>query len=291
MQEELLNVSAAVTEYDGTHDLQYYSRHLEDSIFIGQIKVPYDPAVGLFLDWHIVAALQEWTTSDSSQIINVVGPSQIEELSSTAPIASHCIELATESKIPVISFFCELPRPGTSLPNCVTPEMAALISLTYALIRQLVELFPCTTTTCPSPLDRQSFERLNGCSGSLDDALDVLGQLLDRSPPILLCIIDGLQNLDDKETRRHLTLLLEILRGQRRTTNVEVPDPDHLLKILFTTAGRSRCLLDALSKTESVFAELSSTSRRVPGRSTPGRRSLSPRLLATVEKVIQPRLD
>ena len=277
-------LSALLIEHGGTDDLQYYSRHLEDSIVHGRIKIPHDPAVGLFFDWQVVAALQEWTTSSSSQIINVVGPSQIEELSSTAPIASHCIDLAVESRIPVISFFCELPRGGMSLPNSMTPEMGALISLAYALIRQLIELFPSATIEIPTSLSRQSFERLNGSSESLDEALEILGLLIDQSPPVLLCIIDGLQKLDDQETRRHLTLLLETLRGQRRTRSTDTANPDRVLKILFTTAGRSRCLLNGLTRNELVFAERSNSSRRIPGRGTPGRRSLSPNLLTTAEQ-------
>lgn len=275
---------AILIDHDGTDNLQYYSRHLEDSIVHGRVRTPHDPAVGLFFDWQVVAALQEWTTSNASQIINVVGPSQIDEVSPTAPIASHCIDLAVASRIPVISFFCELPRRGTSLPHAMAPEMAALISLTYALIRQLIELLPCATISCPTSLNRQSFERLNGCPESLDDALDILGELLQQSPPILLCIIDGLQKLDDQETRRHLTQLLETLRGQRIPRSADIANPDLVLKILFTTAGRSRCLLNGLSRNELVFAESSNSSRRTPGRSTPGRRSLSPNLLATVEK-------
>ena len=275
-------LSASLIEYDGTDDLQYYSRHLEDSIAHGRIKIPHDPAVGLFFDWQVVAALQDWTASKSSEIINVVGPSQIEELSSTARIASYCIDLAVESRIPVISFFCELPR-GMSSPDSMAPEMAALISLTYALIRQLIELFPITTIQIPASLNRQSFKRLNGRSESLDEALEVLGQLIDHSPPVLLCIIDGLEKLDDQETRRHLTMLLETLRGQRKTRSADIAKSDRVLKILFTTAGRSRCLLNGLTRNELVFAELSNSSRRIAGRGTPGRRSLSPSLIAKVD--------
>ena len=279
---------AALIEHDGTDDLQYYSRHLEDSTIYGRIKIPYDPASGLFFDWQVVAALQEWATSNSSQIINVVGASQIEELSSTAPIASHCIDLAVESRIPVISFFCELPRRGTSLPNSMTPEMAALISLTYALVRQMIELLPSAAINIPTSLNRRSFERLNGSSESLDEALKILGHLVDRSPPVLLCIIDGLQKLDDQETRQHLTLLLETLRGQR-TRSAEIASPDHVLKILFTTAGRSRCLLNGLKRNEVIFGERSNSSRRIEGRGTPGRRSLSPGLSAVGEQIQKTR--
>ena len=269
------------TEID---DLQYYSRHLEDSIVHGQIRIQYDPSVRLFFDWQVVAALQRWSTSNSSQVINVVGPGPIKEPSLTAPIASHCIDLATQSRIPVISFFCELPQRGTSVSNRESPEMIALISLTYALIRQIVELVPTGMTEQPDLLNRRSFERLDGCSETLEDALDVLGHLLDQSPPVLLCVIDGLQKLDDQETREYLTLLLETLRGQRRIQSTEAANSERLLKVLFTTAGRSRCLLNGLSSSELVFAERSSTSRRVLGTSTPGRRSLFPSLLAKLNR-------
>ena len=265
-------------------DLQFHSRHLEDSIVAGQIRIPHDPSVRLSFDWQIVAGLQEWTKSSSSQILNVVGPSQIGGMSSVASIASHCIYLALEAKIPVISFFCELPQRGTPLPDGTTPEMAALISLTYALIRQLIEHVQFAAMNSSSSLNRSKFERLDGCSNSIDAALEVLGFLLDQSPPILLCIVDGLQELDGKETRRHLTLLLETFRSQRNTRNVKLKDSDHPIKVLFTTAGRSRCLLDGLSTSEFIFAEHSNISRRIPGKSTPGRRSLSPRLLDPIYK-------
>ena len=252
----------------------------------GQIRIQYDPSVGLFSDWQVVAALQEWSTSDSSQIINVVGPSLIKETSPTAPIASHCIDLAIQSGIPVISFFCELPQRGTSLSDGESPEMRALISLTYALIRQIVELVPPGMNEHPDSLNRRSFERLDGCSETMEDALDVLGQLLDQSPPVLLCIIDGLQKLDDRETRQHLKLLLETLRGRRRAEYTEAASSEHLLKILFTTDGRSRCLLNDLSSSELVFAERSSTSRLVRGTGTPGRLPLSQSLLAKLESIV-----
>ena len=268
-------MSADIIGYTETDDLQYYSRHLEDNILHGQTRIQHDPSAGLFLDWQVVAGLQEWSTSSSSQIINVVGPSLIKEPSPTAPIASHCIDLATQSGIPVISFFCELPQSRASVSKGESPEMAALISLTYALIRQAVELVSTGMTRHPDTLNRQSFERLDGYSETMDDALDVLGQLLDQSPPVLLCIVDGLQILDDQETGQHLTLLLETLRGQRRTESAEAANPEHMFKVLFTTAGRSRCLLNDLSSSELVFAERSSTSRLIRGTGTPGRLPLS----------------
>ena len=162
--------------------------------------------------------------------------------------------------------------------------MRALISLTYALIRQLVELIPPGMNEHPDSLNRRSFERLDGCSETMDDALDVLGQLLDQSPPVLLCIIDGLQKLDDRETRQHLKLLLETLRGRRGIESTEAANSERLLKALFTTDGRSRCLLNGLSSSELVFAERSSTSRLLQGTGTPGRLPLSQSLLAKLNR-------
>ncbi|KAL9594655.1 MAG: hypothetical protein Q9219_006916 [cf. Caloplaca sp. 3 TL-2023] len=286
-----LSADQTLTEYNNADNLQYDSRHLEDSIIHGQTRLPFDSSSGLLFDWHVVAALQEWTKSKSSQILNVVGSSQAEELSATAPIASYCIDLAGRSGIPVISYFCELPRRRTPLAEGMTPEMAALISLIYALIRQLVDLLPYATTNRRDQLSRESFERLNGSCESVDDALKVLGQLLDQSPPISLCIIDGLELLDDRSTQRHLALLLNILRGNKKIERAKVAEPAPMLKVLFTTSGRSRCLLDGLSRSELVFAENSSATRRIPGKVTPGRRSLSPEFFAPVKTDVEARTD
>ena len=105
--------------------------------------------------------------------------------------------------------------------------------------------------------------------------MTVLGELLDLSLPMLFCVIDNFQELDHKSTKRYMRMLLNTLRGHTEIASTANTWPDRVLKILFTTAGSSRCLLTHLSNDELVFAEKSSSARRA-GKPGPGRRSLSP---------------
>ncbi|KAG8525528.1 uncharacterized protein KY384_009172 [Bacidia gigantensis] len=258
----------------GREAMQLFSRHLEDNFDTERTFPYYDLAETSLFDGQIVSALQEWTTAPASQVFCIVGSEHVVEPAPTALIASQYVHFAVQSKIPVISYFCTLPR-LKHVPEQQTPESIALISLIYALIRQLIELLPFIMTESSDALSEQRFALLDGSYDSLDTALEILEDLLEQSPPMLLCVIDSFQLLDDRSTKRQLPLFLDSLRGHRQTKNVEGVSSDRLLKILFTTAGRSRCLLDSLSIEELLFAELSRPSRR-PGRVSGGGRALSP---------------
>lgn len=61
----------------------------------------------------------------------------------------------------------------------------------------------------------------------------VFRDLLSLTPGTVYCVIDGSHWLDDKATDLPLAQLMECLRSGR-------------LKVLFTTSGRSGCLLKSL---------------------------------------------
>lgn len=256
----------------------------------GEIIVFDDRSSKSFFDWKVVSALEEWTTATASQILCVTGPSQFKEPCPTTLVASRCRDLAIQSEIPVVSFFCKLPRQKGSSPGHQTRESLALISLTYSLIRQLADLLPSATLPSLHSLSQQRLALLDGSSDSLEDALKVLGDLLDLAPSVLLCVIDGFQQLDDPSTGAHLKMFLETLRGHRRIKNIKPEGSDRLLKILFTTAGKSRCLLNELSREELVFAESSGTSS-TPERVNRARRSLSLRMVADLRQPAENESD
>ena len=120
-------------------DIQLYSCHLEDYFDNTQNIIQHDSSSGLFIEWQVVSALQKWTTA-ASQILCIVGPSQAKHPSPTSMIAAEYISSAVKLKIPVVSFFCTLPRKRRLSEDL--PEVEALISLAYSLIRQLIELLP-----------------------------------------------------------------------------------------------------------------------------------------------------
>ena len=249
------------------------SSHLEDHIDRGRVMIEFDQASVIHMDWQVVSALEEWTTS-RSQILCIVGPDQIVEMPLTTMVATQWVASANQANIPTVSYFCELPRPRTELPVGMTAEMSGLISLTYALIRQLIELLP-SFASYAEELGVQKFAKLDGSIDSYDEAIVVLGELLDLSPPILFCVIDAFEALDDRSTTKHMTTLVNTLRGHKIYKSPLSQLSDRVLKILFTTAGRSRSLLTDLRDDELIFSEQA-------GRSSAGRRSLSPTPLKTI---------
>jgi hypothetical protein len=251
-------------------NIQLFSSHLEDHFDRRQVLPPFDPPDQLFVEQSVVSSLQEWTAAVNSQLLCVAGPGQSSNISVTTLIAAKYATFAAKSKIPVISFFCELAT--KKLPR-KTPEEAALISLVYALIRQLVELLPVDFA---SQIDfgQERFKPLDGTLDSWTETMKLLDDLLNLRPLYLFCVLDGFQWLDDSSTKKFLDNLLDVLRDHTSTRKgVNSNSSNLVLKILFTTAGKSRCLLGKLSKDELLLADQRRVALR-PGSNRPGRLSL-----------------
>ena len=258
--------------YQRRDDIQLYSRDLEDySISESDIIHGHDRISSLYVNWAVIAALQDWTTGMDSRSLCVVGPGQISGPSFTSMIAAKYVESAAEARIPVVSVFCEVHHGKT--PDGSKPEVEALISMTYGLIRQLIGLLPPTIEAKPD-FGAQRFKELDGSMDTWAEALMIMKDLLDLAPPTLLCVIDSFDRLEEKSTERALSDLCKALCG-RVLADRETSGSPRVLKVLFTTAGRSNCLLDHLEDDQVVFAEQSSAGPR-PGKPSSGRRSLSP---------------
>ncbi len=250
-----------------------YSSHLEDHIDRDRVMTDQDGSPPTLMDWQVVSALEEWTTS-SSQVLCIVGPNRMVENSPTTMIAREYVVSANHAGIPYISYRCGFPRSHKELPDNMTAEMSGLVSLIYALIRQLIEVLPSFASYTQN-LGVSRFAKLDGSVQSYDEAIGILGELLDLSPPMLFCVIDSFEILDDRSTTSHMASFVNTLRRHKLYKGPLSTGSDRVLKILFTTAGRSRTLLTELNDDEWVFAERAG-SARYPGRPSGGRRSLSP---------------
>ncbi len=244
-----------------------YSSHLEDDIDRDRVMTDQDDSPATLMEWQVVSALEEWTTS-SNQVLCIVGPNRMVENSPTTMIARKYVVTANRAEIPTISYLCDLPRPHTKLPKGMTAEMSGLVSLIYALIRQLIEVLP-SFASYTQDLGASRFAKLDGSAQSYDEAIGILGELLDLSPPMLFCVIDSFEILDDISTMAPITSFINTLRGHKLYKGPLSTGSDRVLKILFTTAGRSRALLTELNENELVFAERA-------GFASGNRRSLSP---------------
>lgn len=143
-------------------------------------------------------------------------------------IAAKFIHVTAQSGIPVLSYFCEL-RSGERLrPGNSSSDLQGLIALSYALLRQMIEiLLPRFETTVD--LSEERFRRLEGTAETWDDLMKAIESLVGLMPDRIFRIVDGLHWIDDASTERYMQDLIGILRKAK-------------FWVLFTTTGRAPCL-------------------------------------------------
>ncbi|KAI1634956.1 hypothetical protein F4809DRAFT_615825 [Biscogniauxia mediterranea] len=156
-------------------------------------------------------------------------------------LANQVVDLAEQSRIPVMSYCCELRRGERLRSGNETREAQACVSLVCGLLRQMTDLllpkFETRVDLSPS--------RLRLVDGSImcwSEMLRLFRDLLSLMPDVLLCVIDGFQWIDDRSTSRYLEEFVEAMRAS-------------MLKVLLTTTGRYACLRKHIRPTETMVIE------------------------------------
>ncbi|KAL3706850.1 hypothetical protein TMatcc_007863 [Talaromyces marneffei ATCC 18224] len=170
--------------------LQEDSSPLQDYFDNNEQIHPFGRDQRLEISSSIAKPLFDWTQTNPSLPLVIEGSRPLG-LPGRLTLVSACyIAVARKRNIPVISHFCAAsPR---------TNKKAGLIALVYSLIRQLIELTP-PMLDCDSNCDLsgERFRRLNGTIASWNDALAILDTLLRYRSPVLFCVIDALDMLED----------------------------------------------------------------------------------------------
>ncbi|TPX07434.1 uncharacterized protein E0L32_002096 [Thyridium curvatum] len=184
----------------------------------------------------------EWSRGDSkAQFLWIEGPGTdvTDSERSISMVAARLVASASLAEVPVISYFCELLRSvQLQYYPASFPEEQAAVALASALIRQTVEvLLPKFDTNFD--LSRPRFEQLNGTFQSWDVSMEVLADLLSLVPGTAFCVIDGIHWLDSQRADKYLRAFVEVLRNST-------------MKIMFTTSGRSGCLLEEIPVSETI---------------------------------------
>lgn len=216
-------------------DIALNSRHLEDFFSRGRIRLAAESFSPTAMVSDVVLRLSEWAQGLHDPILWIDGPAvEVDDTENPlTSLAAKFIDLVGANRLPVISYFCEIPR---TADNNVTRELKGTVSLLYALLRQMVEqLLPRLETSLD--LSEERFLSLDGSLDTWAEALEMFRDLVSLVPGTVYCVIDGFHWLDDKTTDLALAQLVECFRGGR-------------LKVLFTTSGRSGCLLESLETGE-----------------------------------------
>lgn len=214
------------------------SRHLEDYFSRSRVRLSPDDFNLMEGGDEVITRLSEWSQGLCPPILWLEGPTlEVDDFENPlTSIAAKLVSTVAAHNLPAISYFCELPRTGEDRN---TPEADGSISLLYALLRQFIETLPPRLETTID-FSEERFARLDGSLNTWTEAIELLGDLLSVLSGVVFCVIDGLHWLDDPGTDAPLAQLITALRHER-------------LRVLFTTCGRSGCLLENLERDETLI--------------------------------------
>ncbi|OJK03639.1 hypothetical protein ASPACDRAFT_22873 [Aspergillus aculeatus ATCC 16872] len=241
-------------------ELQLASSHLENFFDADDQTPELDPDVEVIAEENVMTSLQQWATDAYSQVL-AVGGSPTTAFPSPVLLISTCYaSLARKARLPVISHFCTRSTNGT---DELTYEQQ-LIALAYSLIRQLIEFLPPVIISHSGcNLSAERFKPLNGTLTSWKEVLSLIDILLYHAPPLMVCVIHGLDAIQDASTDQYIRSLVRILlthtRHQTATMEGGLETQSVLLKILFTVAGRPSSLVETLSESQLILRESNQT--------------------------------
>lgn len=237
-------------------EFQYASAHLQNYFDNDDQIVYFEPDIEVVTEDNVISSLCQWGMGSNSQVL-AVGGSPTTFPSPVALISACYAFYAREAKLPVISHFCSLPL---ETRENVTPFEQGLLALAYSMIRQLVDcLPPVVDSNVACHLNCERFRFLNDTLACWKEVLSLIDCLLSLAPPLLVCVIDGLDVLQDETTDVYIRSLVRVLLTHTRHETMKMPDGKHgqrvLLKVLFTVAGRPSSLVETLSENLHILTE------------------------------------
>lgn len=238
-------------------ELQNASKHLEGFFDNDDQVADLDPDAQVAVESSVVATLQKWVTNPRSQALAVGGTPSNHYPSPVASISACFVSFTRRARLPVIAHFCTLPD---KVVKGLTTHQQGLIALTYSLIRQLIDCLP-TVVDSDSLLDlsAERFRQVDGTISSWKAALALVDTLLHFVPPLLVCVIDGIDAIHDASTDAALRELIRVLlthtRHQPQPANSECSSPTSLFKVLFTVTGRPSALVETMSENQLILSE------------------------------------
>jgi hypothetical protein len=181
----------------------------------------------------VYSKVQSWISTPWALALGIEGPAGAIPPSLNTLCAAYVTSRVQQLGIPAVQYFCshDYERP---LDLC-----EKLQEIVYSLIYQVALALPeQVDSTWHHNLDLSDsrFSCLDGKTSSLDPSIDLLDDLLRVAPPLMFCIIDGLQLLDrdpcPASFESSLQHFLNTLSAREVGTSATT-----VLKVLFTTDG------------------------------------------------------
>ncbi|RDW60323.1 hypothetical protein BP5796_11929 [Coleophoma crateriformis] len=201
---------------------------------------------------EVVQELQKWIRQPKSTFLWIEGPVGAATEKQLSYAVIRLCDTLQNAGMPCISFFPRYRRRVQPEASPKSPSRGtALTAVLYSILAQIIRILP-VEFEYNARLDETTFRSLDGSLESSSAALDLIASFLPYVTGILCFVIDGLQLVDEPETRSPLKRLVAILRAESKRK---------LLKVLFTTGGMSVAMKESIRMIEKVDA-----SRMLQGR-------------------------
>jgi hypothetical protein len=225
----------------------------------------YEDSAAVYVEERIVHDLQKWLPERRAIFLGLEGPQTTERRSPSRLIARSIASLARQCGAPVLYHACTIPAGIETLHEL--PGITGFCSLLQSLNDQLGSSARGSQSSANSKiLPSQAF-------ASTDDLISSFKRNLATAPPLLVCIIEEFQCLDDPfENNTHLQRFFAVLRAHGQSINQDQPQSHSVFKVLISTSGHSKTLRDELEPEEICCSDYNSRTLHHPGQAAPGRR-------------------
>ncbi|KAK2741839.1 hypothetical protein FQN55_008126 [Onygenales sp. PD_40] len=184
----------------------------------------------------VLPKLRSWMADDAkSRTLWVSSPGDGGGTTSARAAALAVVAAAWQAESPLISHFCQRP-PHEKVRTGLSLEQVGLLGTVYSLICQLLQF---RGAEGEGELDVSEASLASLTSGGMESwaaSLTVLKALLDRTPVLMYCVIDGLNDLEwGGPGGEWCGQLVRVLLARQQLAGT-------VFHILFTTTGQSRVL-------------------------------------------------
>lgn len=185
--------------------------------------------------------LQRWINGDEKRCIWIEGPYIASSPSESSLMSAALIAVARQSAAQSISYFCTEAAVKSDYTEF---QSNALQKMVYSFIGQLVALLPDGLEQ-PTGLLESQIRSLEKSTASVSQAIEVLRTLMSQRPPVLICLVDGIQVLEDRGNPSQMVQLRQIVDLLAPQDAVA---PEKAVRTCFTTDGTSDVLAELVGK-------------------------------------------
>ena len=180
----------------------------------------------------VLPKIRAWTVEDkASRTLWVSSPLDPAGTTSARAAALAVVAAGWQAETPLISHFCQRPQ-RDEVRTGMSIEQAGLLGLVYSLIHQLLQF---SGEGDELIFSEENLAALTGAKESWSASLMILKALLDHTPVLMYCVIDGLNDLEWKAGGEWCRQLLNALFARQKRMGT-------VFNVLLTTAGQSGVL-------------------------------------------------